>query len=67
MSFFFFAFYRKELNRFQQEIPKLPGKRNRLDTKLHQMRIDEFVSSLLLLAFVKRVHHYQCEYLRRVL
>lgn len=33
---------RKELNRFQQEIPKLPGKRNRLDTKLHQMRIDEF-------------------------
>ena len=64
---FFFAFCRKELNRSQQEIPKLPGKRNRLDTKLHQMRIDEFVSSLLLLAFVKRVHHYQCEYLRRVL
>jgi len=52
-----FAFYRKELNRFQQEIPKLPGKRNRLDTKLHQMRIDEFVSSLFLLVFVKRVHH----------
>ena len=52
-----FAFYRKELNRFQQEIPKLPGKRNRLDTKLHQMRIDEFVSSLFLLVFVKRVQH----------
>ena len=54
---FFFAFYRKELNRFQQEIPKLPGKRNRLDTKLHQMRIDEFVSSLFVLVFVKRVQH----------
>ena len=57
INVFFFAFYRKELNRFQQEIPKLPGKRNRLDTKLHQMRIDEFVSSLFSLVFVKRVQH----------
>lgn len=31
-----------ERNRFTQEIPKLPGKRNRLDTKVHQMRLDEF-------------------------
>lgn len=33
---------RTELARFEQEIPKLPGKRNRLDAKLHQMRVDEF-------------------------
>lgn len=33
---------RTELARFQQEIPKFPGKRNRLDAKLNQMRIDEF-------------------------
>ena len=35
---------RNELSRFENEIPKLPGKRNQLDMKLHQMRVDEFVS-----------------------
>lgn len=33
---------RTELARFQQDIPKLPGKRNRLDSKLQEMRIGEF-------------------------
>lgn len=33
---------RNELSRFENEIPKLPGKRNQLDIKLHQMRVDEF-------------------------
>lgn len=35
---------RNELSRFENEIPKLPGKRNQLDMKLSQMRVDEFVS-----------------------
>lgn len=35
---------RNELSRFENEIPKLPGKRNQLDMKLNQMRVDEFVS-----------------------
>ncbi|KAL9983681.1 hypothetical protein ACROYT_G005897 [Oculina patagonica] len=33
---------RNELSRFQEEIPKLSGKRNQLDNKLNQMRLDEF-------------------------
>lgn len=40
------------MSRFQQELPKLPGKRNRLDTKLNQMRLDEFVSTFLNLLLV---------------
>ena len=35
---------RNELSRFEDEMPKLPGKRNQLDLKLHQLRVDEFVS-----------------------
>lgn len=48
----FTLFPRTELSRFQQELAKLPGKRNRLDTKLNQMRIDEFVSTFLNLLLV---------------
>ncbi|XP_022792926.1 myoferlin-like isoform X1 [Stylophora pistillata] len=33
---------RTEHSRFKEEIPQLPGKRNSLDNKLHQMRVDEF-------------------------